>query len=98
MDDSYIKALKAGLEACVSAAVAEGMGVSFTPHLDDSAASSVTKWRNRLMLDPYLKYLGEGRSRGGVGGGRWGRVWVGVGGGGEIGCVCGGGGGGSVDV
>ena len=34
------------------------MHVSFMAHLDDSSASSVAKWRNLLLLDPFQKFGG----------------------------------------
>lgn len=59
MNATSIAQVRNGLASCVSAAVQKGMHVSFTAHVDDSTASSVAKWRNRLLLDPFQPFGGE---------------------------------------
>ena len=69
MNATSIALFRQALSSCVNEAVRNGMHVSFTAHLDDSSASSVAKWRNLLLLDPFQKFGGGW----GVGG------WAGVG-------------------
>jgi hypothetical protein len=59
MNQTAIALFRQALSSCVNEAVSNGMHVSFTAHLDDSTASSVAKWRNRLLLDPFEKFGGE---------------------------------------
>lgn len=48
-----------GFQACVTAAAALGLHVSYTGHLDDHFASSFSRWRNLLLLNPIEKHAGE---------------------------------------
>ena len=59
MNTSSINMLREGLSSCINEALRNDMHVSLTAHVDDSSASSVAKWRNRLLLDPYEQFGGK---------------------------------------